>query len=105
MFKNPDHESALLETGYRKPLFTLVMADTLKAQVLLKVKPELDQFCEGLSTCNVNNSETELCAFCGKIHAPMYDESAEQVILSHLTRPYPRYAVGNILSAFKSILI
>ncbi len=59
MFKNPDHESALLE-GYRKPLFTLVMAsdktgiiDTLKAQVLLKVKPELDQFCEGLSTCIV----------------------------------------------------
>ncbi len=48
-----------LETGYRKPLFTLVMADktgiidTLKAQVLLKVKPELDQFCEELSTCNV----------------------------------------------------
>ena len=59
LFQNPEYESVLLETGYRKPLMTLQMADkttikqTLKAQVLLRVKAELDQFCEGLRTCEV----------------------------------------------------
>lgn len=59
LFKNPEYELALLETGYRKPLPSLVVADknfimdTLKAHIILKVKPELDQFCEGLSTCSV----------------------------------------------------
>ena len=59
LFQNPEYELVLLETGYRKPLMTLQMADkttikqTLKAQVLLRVKAELDQFCEGLRTYEV----------------------------------------------------
>ena len=57
-----DFELAMLETGYRKPLSSLVMLDkaaiqkTLRAHILLKVKPELDQFCEGLKTCGVMES-------------------------------------------------
>ena len=52
----------MLETGYRKPLSSLVMLDkaaiqkTLRAHVLLKVKPELDRVCEGLKTCGVMES-------------------------------------------------
>ena len=59
IFDNPDHELTLLETGYRKPFLSLCLSDrtavanTLKTHVLAKVKPELDQFAEGLSVCGV----------------------------------------------------
>ncbi len=59
IFLDPDFETIILETGYRRPLSTLVMADktviikTLKTHVLLRVKAELDQFCEGLAACGV----------------------------------------------------
>ena len=49
----------MLETGYRKPLSSLVMSDkeslknTLKTHVLMRVKPEIDQFCEGLRMCGI----------------------------------------------------
>lgn len=54
-----DFEVMLTETGYRKPISSLVIEDksnivkTLKTHMLLKVKAELDQFCEGLKTCNI----------------------------------------------------
>ena len=59
LFQSPEYEPMLLETGYRKPLASLQIADkttimqTLKAQVLLRVKAEIDQFCDGLRTCEV----------------------------------------------------
>ena len=59
LFDDPDHELTLLETGYRKPLSSLGLSDktavanTLKTHVLARVKPELDQFAEGLSVCGV----------------------------------------------------
>ena len=60
LFQSPDYEPVLLETGYRKPLASLQIADkttikqTLKAQVLLQVKAEIDQFCDGLRICVVS---------------------------------------------------
>ena len=59
LFQSPEYEPVLLETGYRKPLTSLQIADkttikqTLKAYVLLRVKAEIDQFCDGLRTCEV----------------------------------------------------
>lgn len=59
VFDDSDNELMILETGYKKPLSLLVLSDkaslqaTLRAQVLLKVKPELDQFMEGLALCGV----------------------------------------------------
>ena len=50
LFQSPEYEPVLLETGYRKPLASLQIADkttikqTLKAQVLLWVKAEIDQY-------------------------------------------------------------
>ncbi len=58
-FDDSDHELVLLETGFRKPLSMLVMADieviqkTLKNHLLMRVKAELDQFQEGLAVCGV----------------------------------------------------
>ncbi len=59
IFDDPDHELAILETGYRKPLSVLSVSDkaavasTLKTHVLARVKPELDQFADGLNICGV----------------------------------------------------
>ena len=59
LFQSLEYEPVLLESGYPKPLVSLQMADkttikqTLKAQVLLWVKAEIDQFCDGLRTCEV----------------------------------------------------
>ena len=59
IFDDSDYELALMETGYRKPLSTLVLADrstivqTLRNYAFLRVKPELDQFREGLASCGV----------------------------------------------------
>ena len=57
---NGDNGLLLLETGYRKPLSTISCEDkpfTKKAvcdyHTLVKIKPELDQFSEGLETLNV----------------------------------------------------
>ena len=58
-FKEEPFESLMLDTGFRKPLSSLAISDKeeiisiLTANVLLKVKPELDQFIEGLDTCGV----------------------------------------------------
>ena len=55
-FDESNFELAMLETGYRRPLSTLVLADkaallqTLKTHVLTRAKAETDQFSEGLST-------------------------------------------------------
>lgn len=65
VFGNATFESLILETGYRKPLSQLTMDDkpairqTLRAHVILKVKAELDQFCEGLQTCGVLSAVME----------------------------------------------
>ena len=59
IFEDPDYELVLLETGFRKPVSSLclldkgVVANTLKAHLLSRVKPELDQFSEGLGVCGV----------------------------------------------------
>ena len=59
VFDDSDFELALLETGFRNPLTSLALSDrdlikkTLKNYVFLRVKPEFDQFCEGLRTCGV----------------------------------------------------
>ena len=59
IFDDPDHELAILETGYRKPLSILSVSDkaavasTLKTHVLARVKPELDQFADGLNSLGV----------------------------------------------------
>ena len=57
---NGDNGLLLLETGYRKPLSTISCEDKpcIKKAVcdyhtLVKIKPELDQFSEGLETLNV----------------------------------------------------
>jgi len=65
LLENSSFEAAILDTGFRKPLSSLTVEDvpvlqgTLKAQVILKVKPELDQFCEGLETCGVLHAVTK----------------------------------------------
>ena len=60
LFENSDNESLLLETGFRKPIFSLTCVD--KALInetlcdyhfLVKVKAELDQFSKGLETLGV----------------------------------------------------
>lgn len=54
-----ENDTLIIETGYRKPLCRLTMEDvpglkqTLRDHVLVKVKAELDQFCEGLKTLGV----------------------------------------------------
>ena len=54
-----DNDSLIVETGYRKPLCMITVEDipglkqTLRDHVLVKVKAELDQFCEGLNTLGV----------------------------------------------------
>ena len=55
-----DNESLLLETGFRKPLCLLVTDDkpNMKKAIsdnhsLVKIKPELDQFLDGLKTLGV----------------------------------------------------
>ena len=59
IFDDPDHELVMLETGYRKPLSSLAVSDkeavqkTLKTHLLARVKPEMDQFCEGLDVCGI----------------------------------------------------
>ena len=59
LFGHDDMATLLLETGFRKPLQLLVVNDKqdiakiIRANVILKVKPELDQFCDGLRTCGV----------------------------------------------------
>ena len=59
IFEDSDYELVLMETGYRKPLSALVLGDrpviaqTLKNHVFLRVKPEFDQFREGLEVCGV----------------------------------------------------
>ena len=61
VFGSEDFQVAVAETGFRKPLSMLVMSDrpvlvnTLKAHILLRVKPELDQFGEGLRLCGVRD--------------------------------------------------
>ena len=51
--------NTLLETGFRKPMSSLRMEDkvaikkTVLANMILKVKPELDQFGDGLRTCGI----------------------------------------------------
>lgn len=62
MFDDCDYEQTKLETGYRKPLASLVLSDklsiqrTLKMHVLLRLKPELDQLIEGLKVCGILDS-------------------------------------------------
>lgn len=60
IFHDSNKESLLLETGFRKPLTLLTMDDKPNIKkvmqdhhTLIKVKPELDQFAEGLKTAGV----------------------------------------------------
>ena len=59
VFDDPTYEDALMETGYRKPLSLLGIEDrplirkTLLNYMFLRVKPELDQFREGLGVCGI----------------------------------------------------
>ena len=60
--ENSGFESIILETGFRKPLSLLVLEDksriqeVIKAHVILRVKAELDQFCQGLVTCGIHDA-------------------------------------------------
>lgn len=62
VFDEYEFELVLLETGYRKPLSSLLLSDrpaivkTLKIHVLVKVKPELDQFIDGLNMYGILES-------------------------------------------------
>ncbi len=62
-----DYYLVLLETAFRKPLSTLVMADidviqkTLQNHLLMRVKAELDQFLEGLAVCGVGEDFQRYC--------------------------------------------
>ena len=55
VFDDIEHEMVMLETGYKKVLSMLALSDkaslqaTLKTHMLLKVKPELDRFMDGLA--------------------------------------------------------
>lgn len=54
-----DYQATIRETGYQKPLLVSdipQIASTLKASVVLRVIPELDQFCDGLRECGVLES-------------------------------------------------
>ena len=59
LFGTLEHEALILETGFRKPLNIVELRDrptiemALRNLVLLRVKPELDQFITGLMTCGV----------------------------------------------------
>lgn len=59
VFEDSHFELCILETGYRKPLTMLTLSDkpilqrTLRWHTLFRVKAELDQFREGLRTCDV----------------------------------------------------
>ena len=59
VFEDSNFELCILETGYRKPLTRLTLSDkpalmtTLKLHLLFRVKPELDQFRDGLKACGV----------------------------------------------------
>ena len=63
LFEPKDHAAILLETGCHKPILKLAVAD--KAALmnalqnhhgLIYIKPEIDQFCEGLETLGVLES-------------------------------------------------
>ena len=62
IFDDSEHEMVMLETGCKKVLSMLALSDkaslqaTLKTHMLLKVKPELDQFMDGLGICGVLNA-------------------------------------------------
>lgn len=60
LFYDDDNASLLLDTGFRKPLACLtcsdkaLLKDTLRDyHTLVKIKPELDQFADGLETLGV----------------------------------------------------
>ena len=59
IFDDSSYELAILDTGYRKSLASLRVGDgrtlvqLLKTNVLMRVKPELDQFISGLKCCGV----------------------------------------------------
>ena len=60
LFEEERYQALLLETGYRKPLASLSIQDIPVIQgtlrnfyVLLRVKAEIDQFLEGLSSLGV----------------------------------------------------
>ena len=60
-----ENSTLILETGYRKPLTSATIEEKpalqkiLRAHVLLRVKAEMDQFCEGLKTCGVLEAVTQ----------------------------------------------
>jgi hypothetical protein len=62
VFEDPDFEILLLNTGYRKPLTSLFLSDkeaiesTLKVHMMTQIKPELDQFRDGLEACRILRS-------------------------------------------------
>ena len=60
IFTDEENQLLLLETGYRKPLCTLTCDDkaAIKTAIrdyhtLVKIKPEIDQFADGLKVLNV----------------------------------------------------
>ena len=59
IFEDSNHQLAMWETGYRKPFSSLQLGDreelqmTLKVHMLARIKPELDQFREGLKACGI----------------------------------------------------
>ena len=59
IFDDPSYELAILDTGYRKSLNGLRVSDRqtlvrlLKTNVMMRVKPELDQFVSGLNSGGV----------------------------------------------------
>lgn len=79
VFDDSEYELVMLDTGCRKVLSQLVLSDkaslqaTLKTHMLLKVKPELDQFIEGLKVCGVLDSARQYPLLMARffVHVPL----------------------------------
>ena len=50
LFTDPENESLILETGFRKPLPLAIKAALRDHHTLVKIKPEMDQFIDRLAT-------------------------------------------------------
>ena len=75
-----ENNTLIIETGYRKPLCKLTMEDvpglkqTLCDHVLVKVKAELDQFCEGLKTLGIQEKIRKYPS----LMAPLFTDSGKK---------------------------
>ena len=104
-----ENNGLITETGYRKPLSLLKLEDipqlkqTLRDHVLVKVKAELDQFCEGLTTLGV----LDKVKMYPSLMAPLFTDIGRKELDKSRLKYYPPYHknyTNSSIEFFKDLL-